>query len=270
MLSEQDVCALLHTGTIEELGRIPEASNDTRLVTVTGAGHTLRAVYKPVAGERPLRDFPLHSLAGREVACYRLSAHCSLARVPPTVMREDLDAGPGSLQVYVESTGEPDALVTVFDPAEVPAQWAAILEAVTEDGDDVVVAHSRTAALREQAIFDALTNNADRKASHLLFGHYLPDAPEPAVFGIDNGLTFHPLPKLRTVLWGFAGSPLAAAEGSRLAGILADEDVISRDLASLLGEVEVEGLFHRVQVMLDRGRLPGVPSTRTPIPWPPL
>ena len=50
--------------------------------------------------------------------------------------------------------------------------------------------------------FDVVSNNADRKGGHCLL------APDGTIYGIDNGLCFHVEPKLRTVIWDFAGEPL--------------------------------------------------------------
>ena len=47
-------------------GRVMPASNATFVGEIDG----LRVVYKPIAGERPLWDFPDGTLAGREVAAY--------------------------------------------------------------------------------------------------------------------------------------------------------------------------------------------------------
>lgn len=270
MTDEQAACALLREGAVEELGRIPGASNDTRLVTVARGAELLRAVYKPTAGERPLRDFPLGTLARREVAAYLLGLRCADVRVPPTVMRHDLPAGPGSLQAYVEADGDPEERVAVFAPAAVPDDWAPILSALTPDDEEVVVAHALSDKLRAQALFDVVTNNADRKAGHLLHGHYLPGTAAPGLFAIDNGLSFHVRPKLRTILWGFAGSPLRAQERALLSGLLAAQDAIADELTGLLSGAERDALFERIAGLLVRGRLPAVPQGRTPIPWPPL
>lgn len=262
---------LLLSGTVEQLGRIPGASNDTRLVTVTAGDEVLRAVYKPTAGERPLHDFPLGSLAGREVACSVLAAHCPFVEVPPTVLRTDLPAGPGSLQAYVESVGDPEDLVTVFAPSAVPAGWAPVLQAVTAEDEEVVVAHALSPALRGLALFDIITNNADRKASHVIHGHYRPGpGTEPALFGIDNGLSFHVRPKLRTILWGFAEEPLTPAERGALGALLGAQDELAAALAPVIAAPECDALFERIAGLLVHGRLPAVPRTRTPIPWPPL
>lgn len=264
------VCRVLSAGEVHELGQIPGASNDTRLITVADGGTTLRAVYKPVDGERPLHDFPDRTLARREVACYLLSHRLGLGVVPPTVLRRDLPAGAGSVQVYVEADGEAPERVGLFAPEDVPTGWAPILSAVTADDEEVVLAHAPDPELRRLAIFDVVTNNADRKASHIIVGHHVVDGRAPALFGIDNGLAFHEEPKLRTVLWGFAGSALLPSEAHALQALLDDRMSVSTELSGYLGRHERAALFDRVEALLAHGRMPGVPAGRTPIPWPPL
>ncbi len=56
--------------------------------------------------------------------------------------------------------------------------------------------------LRRMAVFDAVVNNADRKGGHMIpvaGGH---------VYGVDHGICFSADPKLRTLLWRWAGQPL--------------------------------------------------------------
>src|SRR5699024_9054285 len=129
---------------------------------------TVQAVYKPVSGERPLRDFTPGTLAGREWAAYRLDAALGWDLVQPTVLRSDLPDGTGSLQLWLEADDEPS--VDVFAPADVPADWATVAHAETESGDPLVVAHSSDDRLRRMALFDFIANNADRKGSHILHG----------------------------------------------------------------------------------------------------
>ena len=57
-------------------GRIMPASNATFLGEIDG----VQVVYKPVAGERPLWDFPDGTLADRELAAYLVSEATRLGR----------------------------------------------------------------------------------------------------------------------------------------------------------------------------------------------
>lgn len=266
------VNALIH-GAATELGLIPRASNDTRLLVLEHEGRLLKAVYKPGSGERPLHDFPAGTLHRREVAAYRLSSWLGFDVVPPTVLRTDLRAGPGSLQAYVEDSGE-SAPVAITAVDEIPTENEAIFAMRTEAGHDLVLSHHLRRDLRALAFFDVLANNADRKAGHLIHGSILPGAGprglSPSLYGIDNGLTFHTATKLRTVLWGFAHSSLDEGEYDAV-DTLADEPAeLIADLDGLVSEPELEALFRRAGMLLDGGRWPDPPEHRTAIPWPPI
>lgn len=261
---------LLARGELTDLGRIPGASNDTRLVLAALGPTVRRAVYKPISGERPLHDFPAGSLAGREAAAAVLDAQLGTDVVPPTVLRADAPLGPGSLQAYVEP--DPDAAepVGVFAPAEVPAGWAPVFAAQTEDGAEVLVAHAPWERLRALAFFDALANNADRKASHIVAGDFAFSPAQPRLWAIDNGLCFHAEDKVRTVLWGFAGAPLSAAETAATQRAADPDGAAARELAGLLAAPEIAALQARARALLAAGALPEPPAHRYPIPWPPL
>ncbi|MGH9263029.1 MAG: SCO1664 family protein, partial [Acidimicrobiales bacterium] len=84
-----DVLGLLRDGELTVDGRLVVASNVTLLGEVTQADERLRCVYKPVAGERPLWDFPDGTLASREVAAFEVSEVAGWHVVPPTVLRGD-------------------------------------------------------------------------------------------------------------------------------------------------------------------------------------
>lgn len=270
------MCRLLSTGTVRPLGRLRGASNETLLATVTGSEaadgpeRTVRAVLKTRAGERPLHDFPCGTLSLREVAAHRLSAHLGLDAVPPTVWRDDIGAG-ASLQAYVEADPTAQEPVVLVAEDAVDDGLAPVLRAVLSDGTDVVLAHTLTPGMRALALFDALINNADRKGGHVLRGAWEFDgdfAPRVSLHAIDNGLSFHEEPKLRTVLWGFAGSPLTADERA-LVGRVRDEDLVPL-LGDVLAAVELEALSERATTLLSTGIMPLPEDDRHVVPWPPL
>ena len=74
---------LLTDGELTVRGRIREASNAALLCTVALDGREASCVYKPVAGARPLWDFPDGTLAQREVAAYEVSEATGWGLVPP-------------------------------------------------------------------------------------------------------------------------------------------------------------------------------------------
>jgi uncharacterized repeat protein (TIGR03843 family) len=216
-----------------------DASNATLYCAIKGGGAEAKCVYKPVAGERPLWDFPSGTLAGREVAAYLVSQAAGWNIVPPTVMR-DGPFGPGMCQLWIE-----------LDP------------------DIDVIALSRSSdhtGLREMAVFDAVVNNADRKIGHLL------PVPDGHLYGCDHGVCFAEDYKLRTVLWQWRGKtlPRRCVESLRC---LAD-DLAAGWLAAELGKHltrgEVNATRGRVEKLL-RHPVHPYPSEDWPaIPWPPV
>ncbi len=224
---------LLAEGSIEVRGRMPWSSNGTYLVTLSRGDVHAAAVYKPARAERRLWDFP-HGLHRREVAAYELSLALGWPLVPETVDRADGPLGAGSLQRFVDADFEQHYFTLVEDPA-----------------------HHR--ALKRMAVFDVTANNADRKGGHCLLdgdGH---------VWGIDHGLCFHAQPKLRTVIWDFAGDPIDDADLRDLERLVAGP--LPPALAALLEPEERAAVVARARRLLRTGRLPE-PRSERPYPWP--
>jgi uncharacterized repeat protein (TIGR03843 family) len=265
-VSQIDVASaleLLRHGEITVEGRLVDASNATLFCEIVHDGVEARCVYKPVAGERPLWDFPDGTLAGREVASYAVSAASGWDVVPPTLLREG-PFGPGMVQLWldVDPTVE---LVDVVDPERVPAGWLRVLDALGSGGQPVVLAHADDERLRRMAVLDTVLNNADRKGGHVL---PLPDGP---VHGVDHGVTFNVDPKLRTVLWGWAGEPLRAEETEVLGRLRGDlEDALGMELREHLTRAELRATTRRIDRLLAEGRLPFPVEGWPAIPWPPF
>ncbi|MCU7821653.1 SCO1664 family protein [Kitasatospora sp. DSM 101779] len=256
--------ALLGAGELAVHGRLTDASNAVLYCTVTLDGTTAPCVYKPVAGERPLWDFPDGTLAGRETAAYEVAAATGWALVPPTVLR-DGPAGPGMVQLWVEpDPGAPD-LLDLQDPSGPEQGWLPIVRAEVEGGRTALLVHRDDERLRRLAVLDAVINNADRKG-----GHWIP-AADGRIYGIDHGVTFNTENKLRTLLWGWAEQPLTA-EAVEVLGRLATElpRALGRRLGPHLTPAELAAAGHRIEALLKAGRHP-LPSPHWPsIPWPPL
>ena len=254
---------LLRHGEITVEGRLVDASNATLFCEIALDGAEERCVYKPVAGERPLWDFPDGTLAGREVATYLVAEASGWSIVPPTVLR-DGPFGPGMCQLWVDADPSVE-LINVVAPSNLPSGWLHVLDALGSGGQPVVLGHADDVRLRRMAVLDAVTNNADRKG-----GHVLP-LDDGRVLGVDHGVSFHVESKLRTVLWGWAGEPLSGEEttvltrlGEQLAG-----DLGSR-LATMLTRAEVCATQRRVDGLLADGRFPLPPEGWPSIPWPPF
>jgi len=266
---------VLSRGEIEVRGRLVDASNATLFASVALDGVQARCVYKPVAGERPLWDFPGRTLARREVATYLLSRAGGWDVVPPTVLR-DGPYGPGSVQWWIDGweldeDGDPVAtepgagLVDVVPVGSAPPGWLTVVEADSWDGTRATLVHADDDALRRMCLLDAVANNADRKG-----GHVLRDSAG-AVFGVDHGLTFNTDDKLRTVLWGWAGRRIGGQEVEALQAVatdLAGDGTLRRELGALLSRAEVDRTRERAQALASARRFPRPPVGRASIPWP--
>jgi uncharacterized repeat protein (TIGR03843 family) len=234
---------VLADGTIDIVGRLLGSTNNALLCRVTlpcpdpEPSIVVEAVYKPTLGERPLDDFPDGTLAQREVAAFAVSEATGWRIVPATVLR-DGPFGPGMLQRWIDVDASVDVVAMVV-------------------GDDP--------RLRPIAVLDAIVNNTDRKGGHLL------PVPGGRVLGVDHGVCFSPVPKLRTVLWGWRGEPFSAGERGVIEAVRTGLDGdLGETLAGLLAPVEVAATVRRVDRLLESGRFP-LPSPNWPaIPWPPF
>ncbi|WP_432036151.1 SCO1664 family protein [Streptomyces cucumeris] len=268
---------LLALGELTVRGRVREASNAVLYCTVEYRGHSAPCVYKPVAGERPLWDFPDGTLAQREVAAYEISEATGWGLVPPTVLR-DGPYGQGMCQLWVEvadgeglddeaGAGDGTELLALIEGDEPGPGWKAVGFAEVGEGRTALLVHADDVRLRRLAVLDAVINNGDRKGGHLL------PAAGGRLYAIDHGVTFNAEDKLRTLLWGWAGEPLpddVLEVLGRLAGQLADGGPLGARLAELITAAEIEALRARVAGLLRTGAHPE-PSGQWPaIPWPPV
>ena len=259
---------LLAKGELKVRGRIREASNAVLFCSVTYEGREASCVYKPVAGERPLWDFPDGNLARREVAAYEVSEATGWGLVPTTVLR-DGPYGEGMCQLWIEAStdeGGPELLALV-DAEEPGAGWKAIGFAEVGEGKTALLVHADDERLRRLAVLDAVINNADRKGGHLL------PADEGRLYGIDHGVTFNAENKLRTLLWGWAGESLTSESIEVLQGLreaLRDGAGLAMKLAELITAVELDATRARVDVLLAAGKHPEPSGEWPAIPWPPV
>ncbi|MGX7762531.1 SCO1664 family protein [Streptomyces angustmyceticus] len=261
--------ALLADGELTVRGRIPEASNAVLFCTVARDGETASCVYKPVAGERPLWDFPDGTLAQREVAAYEVARACGWDLVPPTVLR-DGPYGTGMVQEWIEppeNSDEVPELLALVEDAEPGPGWKAVGSAQIGEGRTALLVHADHPRLRRLAVLDAVINNGDRKGGHLLPG------AGGEFFAIDHGVTFHAEDKLRTLLWGWAGEPLTDEALEVLRGLqraLEDTGTLAARLAELITDDEIAALRERVAGLLRGGRHPEPGGEWPAIPWPPV
>ncbi|THA67600.1 SCO1664 family protein [Streptomyces sp. A0958] len=268
-LTDAELVTLLGKGRLTVLGQVRGASNAVLYCSVAYEGEEAHCVYKPVAGEQPLWDFPDGTLAQREVAAYEISETTGWGLIPPTVLR-DGPYGQGMCQLWIEAEppaeDEPGLLALVED--EEPGEgWKAVAFAEVGEGRTALLVHADDPRLRRLAVLDAVINNGDRKGGHLL------PAPGGRLYGIDHGVTFHADDKLRTLLWGWAGEPLPAEAVEvldRLAAELEPGAALVTRLGELITAAEIEALRARVGALRATG-LHREPSGEWPaIPWPPV
>ena len=231
-----DILTHLSLGTLTVSGRLVDASNATLFAQCEFEESVLDVIYKPVAGERPLWDFPDGNLAHRELAAFLVSSLSKWDVVPPTVLR-DGPFGIGMVQQWIE---------------------------IDESVDLALFYRKNHPILRTMALFDAVVNNTDRKIGHLL------PTKDGNLFGCDHGVTFHEDDKLRTVLWQWAGEKLSETELTQLKDLKDSLNINTEKLAGLLTECEISALYLRIERLIDEAKFPS-PSDEWPaVPWPPF
>lgn len=240
-----DTLHLLQYGSLMVEGLLPWSSNYTFLVQICGEGAETTAVYKPMHGERPLWDFPHGTLYLRERAAFLTSAALGWDLVPATVLRKG-PHGVGSVQQFIEH--DPDR------------------HYFTIEGQAAY-----TAQLQKIALLDIIINNADRKGGHVLLQEQA--APPARLWAIDHGVCFHIEPKLRTVIWEFAGTTIPTAQLSALKAfqdkLARDTDQIRTQLHELLNTQEMTALLSRLHTLIDHAIFPQ-PGSGRHYPWPPV
>jgi len=226
-----DIETIIRDGEIHIEGRLVDASNATLFGKID---ESISIIYKPIAGERPLWDFPTGNLASREVAAFELSRFGGFDLVPFTTLRNG-PYGIGAVQQWIDTDKEVDIVEYALGQDE---------------------------QLRKMALFDAIVNNTDRKYGHILLAH------DGTLYGCDHGVTFHEDNKLRTVIWQFAGDNLTAEELKQIEYLLENVDHIG--LHHFLSATEVIALSNRLQVLADSKVFPSPTDDWPAIPWPPF
>lgn len=228
---------ILKEGSVKVEGRLVDASNATLFTELELNGESIRAIYKPISGERPLWDFQSGNLAFRERAAFLISEAMGLHLVPLTILR-DGPFGEGAFQLWID---------------------------IDESIDLALYFRETNDNLRSVALFDAVINNTDRKIGHLL------PAQSGELYVCDHGVTFHEEDKLRTVLWHWSGEELRSSEIetlNRLLDSLMKEEI--SELLTLISDVEREALIMRIERLINQSRFPEPNPEWPAVPWPPF
>ena len=224
----------LSIGDIKVIGRLIDASNATLMGEIVSLNSSIKVIYKPIAGEKPLWDFQDGNLAFREYCAFLVSELADFNIVPATILRD----GPFGLGMV--------------------QQWIEIDKTV----DVVEFGQSEDSQLRKLALFDSIINNTDRK-----YGHLLIDSHEK-LFGCDHGVSFHSQNKLRTVIWQFAGEKFTTEEMALLERTR--EVDFNGVFENYLTDIEISAFSDRINTLIASGTFP-LPSDEWPaIPWPPV
>jgi hypothetical protein len=228
---------ILAEGSVKVEGRLVDASNATLFTELDLSGQTIRAIYKPISGERPLWDFQSGTLAFRERAAYLISDAMGFDLVPLTILR-DGPFGEGAFQLWID---------------------------IDEGVDLALYFREVNESLRKVALFDAVVNNTDRKIGHLL------PAESGHLYVCDHGVTFHNEDKLRTVLWQWSGQPLNIDEIETLSSLsIKVKDGEIEELSRLLSAIEIEALLMRLDRLISESTFPEPNPEWPAVPWPPF
>ena len=230
---------ILREGEITDCQPVPRGSNYVYLLSLKRNGENARAIYKPRRGEAPLWDFPDGTLYQRECAAYLVSEALKWFLIPPTITREG-PHGVGMLQWFVHTRQM--------------TNYAELFE-------------NNIAEFKRIVAFDWLVNNADRKVGHCL------EDRDGRLWLIDHGLTFHQVPKLRTVIWDFSGQPVPDELLVDLESFfphLADTGALTQALSPLLSRGEIQALRERLTGILNNPVFPTSFGSYHRTPWPPF
>jgi len=237
-LTKQEIIEILLNGEMDLQGQFTLGSNYTFLVNLTHHSRSIQAIYKPLKGEIPLWDFPPETLAAREAAAFIVSEALDWELVPPTAVRDSGTFGKGSLQLFIPH--DPNLNYFSFD-------------------------RKTGLRLKQTALFDLVINNADRKGSHIILDE------DEHIWLIDHGLCFHSIPKLRTVIWDFAGQAIDAKWVKDLEIFLdhlLKDAALKQSLKQFLEPEEIAALKSRILFIINHPVFPSPDVNKRQFPWP--
>jgi uncharacterized repeat protein (TIGR03843 family) len=218
-------------------------------------------IYKPQAGERPLRDFPGGTLHYRERAAYLVSKELGWPKIPPTVIRPG-PHGEGSVQLFIDAAAP--VVVAPSDDGEIGNAGDVGEEESIEPDNYFSLRDARLDDFRDMAMFDALVHNADRKGGSCIVSE------DGQLWAIDHGLTFNQMARRRTVMFEFNGTEYPAkllADVESLVELLESDSDLHGELKDLLTEQEIGDLVTRAKEMIELAHYPFLDPDRN-VPWP--
>jgi uncharacterized repeat protein (TIGR03843 family) len=217
---------------INNIYSIPKGSNNNLLIEFRNSNY---AIFKPKLGERPLSDFPIGSLYKREFASYLFSILLGWPNIPPTTIVEIDKIGLGSLQKIISNKN-----VNYFD--------------ISKDNQEEFLRF---------AVFDYLTNNADRKAGHCILDE------SNKIWSIDHGVTFHETFKLRTIMFDIWENNISdkLINEVKIAKVKLSQQKNKKLFSKLISEIEINATISRMNEFLTSKSLPIINQYEN-IPWP--
>tara|TARA_B110000438_G_scaffold290642_1_gene326627 strand:- start:15175 stop:15900 length:726 start_codon:yes stop_codon:yes gene_type:complete len=225
--------------TISEIKNIREVfngSNQVFLCEMLDGEDVFFSIYKPIKGEKPLRDFFSGNLCYREKAAYEISKFFLWPNLPPLVIREG-PFGIGSFQKFIN-----------HDPKE----------------NYFTLYSENKSSLFFVFIFDFLILNTDRKAGSILIDD------EKKIWAIDQALAFNPNTRFRTVMFEYNNQLIEGKilnKINELLEMIENKEEIFKNLSNCISEDEIDSLKKRCKTLLKHKKLPKLdPYYNVPYP----
>ncbi len=221
-------------GTIRE---VINGSNKVFLCEMCGdENDKFLSIYKPIKGERPLRDFFVGNLASRELASYEISKYFQWPSLPPVVIKEG-PFGEGSFQKFID-----------HDPKN---NYFNLINDFYDELSMII-------------IFDFIILNTDRKAGSIILDN------KNKIWAIDQALTFNPYTRFRTVMFEFNKMKIKEKILFQIKKFIKDletQNNLYLKLSSLITEQEIISLIERSKLLLENEKIPTLdPYSNVPYP----
>jgi len=237
-LSKKDTEKKLKQFSVKGIKEVFNGSNRVFLCEMVdeSSEKKILSIYKPIKGERPLRDFFVGNLCSRELAAYEISKQLGWPNLPPLVNR-DGPFGFGSFQMFIDHEPKYNYF-NLFDGFQ--------------------------KQLKEVIFFDHIILNTDRKAGSIILDE------NKQIWAIDQALTFNPYTRIRTVMFEFNNMKIddfLLSQVEKLLRIFERKEELFKILIELLSQEEIESLIARIKKLLKDRRLPELdPYINVPYP----